>query len=223
MRQSNQFQNTGAWFNDRTGKLTGSRMASAMAFLREKKSKDGTPAPREDASERKRLKIEILAERMTGNIVPKYVTADMQWGIDTEPLAKEFFTVKTGLTVKDVGFIDHPSIDNCGVSPDGVIMEERALIEIKCPKSETILGWHLEAAKDPNWLPEEYLPQMGLQSACFGGIPVYFCAFDPRLPDPVKLLIRKFEPSPEYIKEIESNAQSFLNEIDQMFDQLIGE
>lgn len=193
-------------------------MASAMSFLKAKKDE----APKE-ASDRRKLKIEILAERMTGNIVPKYVTADMQWGIDQEPVAKEFFTLKTGLSVRDVGFIDHPSIDLCGVSPDGVIVEERALIEIKCPKSETMLDWHLQAMKDPNWLPEDYMPQMGLQSACFGGIPVYFCAFDPRLPDPVKLLIRKFEPSPAYIAEIEKAAVDFLKEIDDMFDILIGE
>ncbi len=80
MREANQLQNTGAWFNDRTGKLTASRMAAAMSYLKAKK--DESP---KEASERRKLKIEILAERLTGNIVPKYVTQEMQWGIDRNP------------------------------------------------------------------------------------------------------------------------------------------
>ncbi len=78
----------------------------------------------------------------------------------------------------------------------------------------------IEAAQDKDWLPEEYKPQMALQSACIGGVPVWFCAFDPRLPEKNRLLIRKFTPTTEYLQEIESNAQRFLDEIEAMFEQL---
>jgi hypothetical protein len=61
----------GSWMNDRCGKLTGSRMASAMAYLKPKKE----GGERTDKAERKNLKIELLAERMTGDIVTKYTTA----------------------------------------------------------------------------------------------------------------------------------------------------
>ena len=210
MRDANPFQNTGAWFNDRTGKLTASRMAAAMSYL-----KNGG-----EAKERKDLKIEILAERMTGNIVPKYVTPQMQWGIDQEPVAKEYFTAITGWTITDLGFVDHHSIDNCGASPDGLIEGQGALIEIKCPTTATMLNWWLKAAENPQWVPEEYIPQMTLQSACMGGMPVWFCGFDPRLPDKQKVLIRKFVPTQAQIEEVEKAAQSFLKEIDKLFDQI---
>ena len=62
MRENNPYQTGdgfGNWMNDRTGRLTASRMASAMAFL-----KSGA-----EASERRKLKIEILCERLTGDIV----------------------------------------------------------------------------------------------------------------------------------------------------------
>lgn len=210
MREANPFQNTGAWFNDRTGKLTASRMAAAMLFKKDKT----------ESQERQKLKIEILAERMTGNIVPKYITKEMQWGVDQEPVAKEYFTAKTGMTITDLGFVDHPYIDNCGASPDGLIESQGALIEIKCPTTGTMLSWWLKAGKDASWVPEEYIPQMTLQSACMGGMPVWFCGFDPRLPDKQKILIRKFEPSQDQIKEVEKAAETFLAEIEAMFEQI---
>lgn len=219
MRDSNPFQTGdqfGHWMQERTGKLTGSRMPSAMSFLKAKKDE----APKE-SSERRKLKIELLAERLTGNIVPKYVTQEMQWGIDTEPQAKEAFVAAMGegWEIVDLGFVDHPTIENCGASPDGLIRSENALIEIKCPSTATMLAWQL-AAKDPDWLPEDYIPQMVLQSACMGGIPVYFCAYDPRLPENVQLLIRKFQPTDEQIKEVEDAAKKFLSEVEAMFEQL---
>jgi hypothetical protein len=38
----------------------------------------------EDSAERKNLKIEILCERMTGDIVDKFVNNAMSWGIEKE-------------------------------------------------------------------------------------------------------------------------------------------
>lgn len=209
----------GHWMNERTGRLTASRIAAAMSFLKAKKDE----APKE-SSERRKLKIEILAERLTGNIVPKYVTPEMQWGIDKEPMAKQAFYeyMGPGYEITDLGFVEHPSIENCGCSPDGYLAQQGALIEVKCPSTGTMLSWQL-CAVDPNWLPEEHIPQMVLQSACMGGIPVYFCAFDPRLPEKVRLIVRKFEPTLKQIKEVEAAAKVFLAEIDAMFDQLTKE
>lgn len=224
MREANKLQGTGAWFNDRTGKLTASRMAAARSFLKQtaQEKKDNKP-PREGADRRK-LKIEILCERMTGNIVSKYITAEMQWGIDQEPVAKEYVCAQTGWTIDDLAFVEHPTIENCGASPDGYIREEGALIEVKCPSSATMVSWLLAAKDDPLWLPEEHIDQMVLQSACMGGISVWFAGFDPRLPDKQKLLLRKFTPTREQIVEVEEAAKVFLAEIDEMFDKLtLGE
>lgn len=214
-REANKLQGTGEWFNDRTGKLTGSRMASAMSFLKAKKDEE----PKE-SSERRKLKVEILCERLTGDIVPKYVTQEMQWGIDQEPIAKDYASAHFGWQITDLGFVPHPNIENCGCSPDGWIADQGALIEVKCPSSSTMVTWIMAAADDPDWFPPDYLPQMILQSACFGGVPVWFVAFDPRLPEKQKLLVRKFVPTPEQIEEVENAARQFLKEVDTMFDKL---
>ena len=215
MRDSNPYQNNGAWFNERTGKITASRMASAMAFLKAKKDE----MPRE-AAERRKLKIEILAERMTGDIVPKYQTAEIAWGIEQEPAAKEAFERKTGLLITDCGFINHPEIENCGCSPDGLV-SDGSLIEVKCPSTATMVSW-LISSRDSNWLPEDYLPQMILQSACTKK-DVWFCAYDPRLPEPQSLIIRKFKPTREQILEVEEAARQFLFEVDELFDLITKE
>lgn len=220
MREANKLQQTGAWFNERTGKLTASRMSAARAFLKQTREEIEKKKPPKEKEERRKLKVEILCERLTGNIVPKYVTADMQWGIDQEPAAKEYLSVNYGWQIKDLGFIDHPAIDMCGCSPDGYLESEVALVEIKCPSSSTMVSWLIAAAEDPNWLPPDHIDQMLLQSSCFGGIPVWFVAFDPRLPDKQKLLMRKFVPTEDQLAEAEEAARKFLEEVDFMFDKL---
>lgn len=216
MIESNQYQtgdNFGAWMNQRCGKLTASRMAAAMSFLKPKSDKE---TPKESAA-RRDLKIEILAERMTGDMVPKYVSRDMQWGIDQEPYAKAAFEAKTGLVITDCGFIDHPRIDLFGASPDGFV-SDGCLIEIKCPSTTTMLGYTLAGV-----VPEEYIPQMTVQASVTGK-DVWFCAYDPRIKHEAKqLFIRKFSPTPEQIQKVEEAAIKFLAEVDEMFDLITKE
>jgi putative phage-type endonuclease len=207
MREANPLQGTGAWFNERTGKLTASRMAAAMSYLKSGK----------ESSERWKLKIEILAERLTGDIVPKYVNPIMQRGIDEEPAAKAAFEAATGLLVTDVGFVPHPTIEMCGASPDGLV-SDNCLIEIKCPQSHTHAEYLFKGV-----IPEQYKPQMILQSACTGKA-VWFVSYDPRLPKKQSLFIRKFEPTPEQVAEVEEAARVFLAEVEQMFESItLGE
>lgn len=203
MREENPLQGTAAWHSARCGKLTASRMEAAMSFLKNGK----------ESSKRVDLKKEILAERMTDQIVPKYTNSIMQHGIDTEPAAKMAFEAATGFLVSDVGFIDHPDIEFCGCSPDGLV-SDGSLIEIKCPQTVTQVGWMLAGV-----VPEEHKPQMILQCACTGKSSVWFVSYDPRITNPAKqLFIKKFEPTKKEIKEVEEAARKFLAEVDEMFD-----
>jgi len=202
-RQENSLQGTGEWFNARTGKLTASRMRSAV-----KRLKNG-----EDSAERKNLKIEILCERMTGDILDKFVSTAMQWGIEKEPEAKAAYEAKTGRIITDVGFIDHPRIEFCGASPDGFV--DDGLIEIKCPNTATHVGWILDGG-----IPEEHRAQMTLQAAVTGRGWVDFVSYDPRMPEPQQLLVRRFYPTAGEIAEIEAEAEKFLAEVDGLFETI---
>jgi hypothetical protein len=204
-REENPHQagNFGAFMSARTGKLTASRMRSSM-----KRLKNG-----EDSAERKNLKIEILCERMTGDIVDKFVSTAMQWGIEKEPEAKAAYEKKTGRLIKDVGFIDHPRIEFCGASPDGFV--DDGLIEIKCPNTATHVGWILDGG-----IPEEHKAQMTLQAAVTGRGWVDFVSYDPRMPEPQQLLVRRFYPTAGEIAEIEAEAEKFLAEVDGLFETI---
>ena len=213
MRESNTLQGTGEWFNARTGKLTASRMRAAMSYLKQSEKDKEAGKPKEDKAERKNLKIEILCERMTGDIMDKFVNQAMQWGIEKEPEAKAAYESKTGRIIRDVGFIDHPRIQFCGASPDGFV--DDGLIEIKCPTTATHVSWILDGG-----IPEEHIPQMTLQAAVTGRGWVDFVSYDPRMPETQQLLVRRFYPTAGQIAEIEAEAEKFLAEVDALFETI---
>lgn len=197
-------QGTAAWHAARSGKLTASRMAAAMSFLKNGK----------ESADRYRLKVELLCERLTGDAFPHVVTQAMRDGIEHEPLAKAAYEAETFNRVVNVGFIDHPTIEFCGASPDGLIRAE-GLIEVKCPTTPTHLTWMLAGV-----VPDQHKPQMLLQLATTRRKWCDFVSFDPRVPEPQQLFIRRFTPTLEQIEEVEEAARQFLRELDEMWEQL---
>ena len=200
-------QGTSQWFADRTGCLTASNMRAAMSRL-----KNGN-----DSADRAALKVQILAERLTGDVVHHYVTGPMQHGIDTEPLAKAAYMAATGSLIADCEFIRHPTIEHFGASPDGRI-EARLGIEVKCPTTAKFLSWRLAGA-----VPDEHKPQMIAQAVCAGFDAVEFVAFDPRLPKHLQLFVVRFTPTQEERDAVEQAAREFLDEVEAMFKQLTEE
>jgi hypothetical protein len=63
---------------------------------------------------------------------------------------------------------------------------------------------------------------MSVQSACTGKA-VWFASFDPRMPKGKQLFIRLYEPTADEIKNVEAEAVKFLDEVEQMFEQLTTE
>jgi putative phage-type endonuclease len=85
--------------------------------------------------------------------------AAFDWGIRFEPVAKQIYEYKYGVTVKELGRLIHPTDTRCSASPDGLVYScpknERTgrLIEIKCPVTREIDGT----------VPKDYYAQMQLQ------------------------------------------------------------
>lgn len=63
----------------------------------------------------------------------QFVTKPMQYGIDTEKIALASYVRDTEANVVSMGLVVHPSACWLGGSPDGVDIENKVLIEIKCP------------------------------------------------------------------------------------------
>jgi putative phage-type endonuclease len=193
-----------AWLASRTGKLTASRMADAM---------DKTKAGKSSAA-RTKLMHEILAERLTGDVVPHFVNDFMRWGLEQEPAAKDAFEVATGSLLIPCGFIDHPEIGEFGSTPDA-LLDRDAVVEFKCPQTTTHIAWKL--AGD---VPEQHRPQILAQLACTGRTRAVFVSFDPRVPPKSQLFVREWTPKAEEVAAVEQAAREFLAELDAMWEVL---
>lgn len=196
-------QGSEAWFQARLGKATGSRIADIIA-----KTKTGYATSREN------YMAQLVCERMTQKVAESYSNSAMAWGTETEPLARAAYEVKTGLTVDQVGFVDHPTIAMTGASPDGLVGES-GMIEIKCPNTATHIDTLLSSK-----VPTKYLTQMTWQMCCTGRHWTDFVSYDPRLPENLQLFIKRVEYDPKYASELEQEVVRFLDEVDGKIKQL---
>lgn len=203
------------WVPARVGKLTASRMADAIAMVKDGgKLKDGTQKYKPAAS-RQTLLFDLAAERVTMTAKTHFVTDAMQHGIDHEPFAAERYEALSGNIVRLSGLYDHPTIEWFAASPDREV-DHDGLVEIKCPTTTTFMRWTLAGV-----VPEEHVPQMLAQLACTRRKWCDFVAYDPRVPAERQLFVRRFEPAQEQIEEIEHKAREFLAELDDMVDQFL--
>ena len=189
-------QGTPEWHELRRGKVTASRVADILA-----KTKTGASASRQN------YLIELALQRTTKTIEPSYTNAAMEWGTATEPQARVAYEVNTHNFVDQVPFVDHPTIEGFGCSPDGIVGE--GLIEIKCPNSAT--HWEYFKAKEA---PKKYFIQMQAQMACTGAKWCDFVSFDPRMPERSQLLIVHVPRDPEFILFMETEIKQFLSEVE---------
>jgi len=187
------------WHQARLGHATGSRASDIIAG--------------KDTQARKGYITQLVTERLTGMSQDFYTNADMQRGIEVEPVARAAYQASNEL-VDEVGFIKHQTILWFGASPDGLVGND-GLVEIKCPRSTN----HLEyiQAKKP---PQKYVPQMLAQLSCTGRKWVDFVSFDNRFPEHLQLFVVRFEPSAEELEKFESKVKEFLSEVNNLMEQL---
>ena len=195
-------QRTDEWHQARLGKVTASRVADVIA-----KTAKGYGASREN------YMAQLICERLTGKPTEGFSSAAMEWGTQTEPQARAAYSARTGELVSEVGFMQHPSIEGAGASPDGIVGE--GLIEIKCPNTATHLEYVL-AGKPP----EKYVTQMLWQMACTGAAWCDFASYDPRLPEHLQLLIVRVPRNEFRIAELEDEVRKFLAELDEKVAKL---
>ena len=82
---------------------------------------------------------QLIAERLTGQSEPFYVTEWMARGTELEPEAREAYEFISGNDVIETGFILDTSFEY-GCSPDGLITDKGGL-EIKCPAPQTMVSY----------------------------------------------------------------------------------
>lgn len=193
-------QGSEEWLAARAAKVTASRMPDVIA-----KIKTGEAAARRD------YRAQIVAEILTGRPQESgYINDEMRWGIEQEPYARAAYEISLDCLVDTVGLVLHPTIDRSAASPDALV-DPDGLIEIKCPKTATHLQYLMDGA-----VPRDYRPQMLWQMACTGRAWCDFVSFDPRLPEKMRLFVKRLPRDDARIAELEREVISFLADVDKM-------
>ena len=194
-------QGTPEWLSARAGKVTASMISAVLM-------KPETAGFRDYQAQ---LVAEILTGKPQGS---DYTNAAMQFGTETEPLARSAYEAETGFSVDEVGLCIHPNIERAGASPDGLVGNS-GLVEIKCPKPATHLAYMIAGV-----VPSGYKNQMMWQMAVTGRDWCDFVSFRPDLPEQLQLFVVRFKRDSEKILELETAVISFLSTVDAMLAKL---
>lgn len=95
----------------------------------------------------------------------------MKRGTEMEPLAREWFINKIGISVEPV-FLKHANYGWMTATLDGYNEKESVLVEIKCPSAKT------HALAKQGKVPDHYYPQVQHQLAVTGFGLAYYVSFD---------------------------------------------
>ena len=191
-------QRTPEWYAARCGSLGASALADIMA-----KTKDGKPA-----ASRANIRAKLVVERITGIQEDSFKSAAMQHGIDMEDAARLAYEARTGVFVSQTGLHTHPEIKGTHASPDGLV-EDEGLVEIKCPNTAT----HIETLKSKK-IPTKYIYQMQWQMRCTDRLWCDFVSYDERLPENLRLFVKRVERDDAKIAELEAEVRKFLTEVE---------
>ncbi len=197
-------QGTPEWLAERLGYVTASRISNVL-------SKGKGLA---ESLTRKKYLYQIIAERLSNQPQESYTNSSIQWGTETEPLARLAYESETCNFVTEVGFVKHPTIEWTGASPDGLVGDD-GLIEIKCPNTSTHIDTLLNDTID-----KAYVYQMQWQMECTGRAWCDFVSYDPRIGESNALKVIRVNRDNELIKTIKKSIAEFLAEIETIIKKL---
>lgn len=198
-------QRSPAWVQARLGRLTGSRAADMIAT-----TKKGEPA-----AARRDLCLQLALERITGQPQEDaYVSREMARAVALEPVAVAAYEARTGCFVQRTGFLAHQTLA-VGCSLDGHVGDFTGILEVKCPKATTHLGY-LQAGT----VPPEYLPQIVHNLWVTGAAWCDFLSFDDRFPPHLQTsLVRYLRHEPE-IALYTLAVAAFLSEVGDLVEMV---
>ena len=197
-------QGTDEWKQIRLGKVSASRMGDLLAT-----TKTGSAA-----ATRAKYMAQLVVERMTGNPTEFKITKPMERGTELQPIARAAYEVETNQMVDQVAWVNHPTIENAGCSPDGCIGED-GLVEIKCKETHN----HFESIlKDE--IDSDHEKQMLWQMACTGRKWCDYVCFDDRAPEGLQLYVKRLHRDNKKIETMEAEVIKFLAELDVLENKL---
>ena len=150
-------QRSNEWYEQRLGRFTGSEIHKLMGIKGLGLTGEG-------------YAFEKACELVFGrNEEDSFMSFDMQRGVQYEPLAFECFNrlnEENFITAEKCEFFTHDTF--AGASPDGIV-SDNAVLEIKCPKPETL--FQLIATGE---IDKKYMYQMQMEMLCAEKEKAYF-------------------------------------------------
>lgn len=165
-----QLQRTDKWFKDRLGRFTASKIHLLEAVGKSGKMTQGL----------KTYVFDCVCEEITGEW-KEFDAKALKWGREHEPKAIALFELLWNKRVVEMPFIKFG--EHSGGSPDGGIVGERAVIEVKCPFNSTYHIKHLTMRSQEDLLAvnKEYYHQLNWNMYVTGSTHGYFISYDPRI------------------------------------------
>lgn len=198
---SNAAQRSPEWFAERAGRFTSS---CADIIFKEGRKKG------EESYERRDLRIRIALEILTGQPQEEdsFQSDAMRRGVEREADARLAYEAATGVLVEQAGFLARTDC-RAGTSLDGYVDDFEGIVELKCPKSATHIGY-LKAKE----IPAKYIPQIQHHVWVTGAKWADFVSFDDRLPEHLQLVIYRVTREQLGIDAYEKAARAFLKEVE---------
>lgn len=186
-------QGSDEWFNVKRGKVSATGIVKIQA-----KGKGVT---------RDKYKAQLILERLTGLTAETYSNDSMDRGVELEDVARQMYEAKNLVIVETVGFIDHPTIEQYGVSPDGLIGED-GMCEIKVVQSNTMLEY-IYSREIPTTYQKQMQSQLGAATRQWND----FVAYCPEMPEHLQLLIIRLDRDQDVIRQQDVDVILFNREI----------
>lgn len=149
---------------------------------------------------------------------PEVTAPSLEWGIDLEPVAREYYEFETFAKVEVPSEAFHLSsqLPVCG-TPDGLIGSD-GMVEIKCPynvKNMLVVRSDFQAYfKTYAWQVQGYLWITG-RNWCD------FVVFDPRWPEELRLSVTRIDRDDKMIAELAERVELFAQLVEQRVKNLV--
>lgn len=205
MNQSNNaLQGTQEWFDDRLGRITGSKDGGLPAIM-------GTKAAYEGFLYQK------VGERLMDHFdMENMYESSMARGKRLEPEGVAAFEYVTGKKVYSSGLIKNPENEWIAYSPDGIISESED-VEVKCPEEK-----NYTKILESRQVPDEYVWQI-TQGFCANPklMTRWFVAYNPDIPKyPIVIIKCDRADWQERIDQAIAKQTQFLLEVDEKLKEI---
>ncbi len=212
-------QTSDEWHMLRLGVFTASK---AECLIKKKHGSKGTeygtdylPASSKD-SKRNTYLMELVSEVATGRSPNEVSAKPLQWGRDNEDLARATYEAATFSTVNTMPFIYKDTDLRAGISPDGLISDNRGGLELKCPWASKVF---IEFLADET-IKHEYRHQCQFSIWVTGADYWDFASFDPRMINTKKLHHVRIERCEKAMAVFDEAYIDFVTDMDKALDRI---